>query len=327
MTFTISPGIRERTPAFIALAGPSGSGKTRSALELATGLAGDGKILVADTEGRRALHYADLYKFDHVPWLPPFTPEANAELIDLAERGGYRVLIIDSESDEWEGEGGLLEIKDATHDEFMARTKARHKHRVINRMRRSTIHIVFCLRAEERVRIDKVFDERKQREVTAVVPLGWQPICEKRFLYEVQSSFLFDPARPGYPNPIKLYDIHAKFFPLDRPITRDAGAALAAWCAGGALPVEVAPPQPVDGNTAREIVKRIRREIKDAASLDQLNLTGIFAASAQEDEALILSQNKGSAVWQDLLNRDAIRRSELAPLPDDSVERLAGEAA
>lgn len=242
--FDIKPAVRENTPAFIALAGPSGSGKTRSALELAVGLAGpSGRILLADSEGRRALHYADLYKFDHVEWHPPFTPESIASLIDLAEGRGYTVLIVDSASDEFEGEGGLQEIAAATKDEFWARTKARHKHALVNRMRRSKIHLIFCLRAEERVRIEKVYDERKGREVTAVTPLGWQPICEKRFLYEVQSSFLFHPATdenpdaPGRPIPIKLYDIHAQFFPADQKITRAAGAELAKWCAGGVAPV------------------------------------------------------------------------------------------
>ena len=226
--FQITRAVRVNTPAFIALAGPSGSGKTRSALELATGLAGpSGKILIADTEGNRALHYADLYTFDHVEWQPPFTPERNAALIDLAESRGYSVLVIDSESDEWEGEGGLQEIRESTKDEFWARTKARHKHALINRIRRSKVHIVFCLRAEERVRISKV-DGR-----TMVEPLGWQPICEKRFMHEVQSSFIFDPANPGVPIPVKLYDIHAQFFPKGQKVSRSAGEALAQWCSGG----------------------------------------------------------------------------------------------
>lgn len=254
--FEIKPAVRENTAAFIALAGPSGSGKTRSALELATGLAGpNGRILVADTEGKRSLHYADMYDFDRVGWQPPFTPERNAALIDLAEERGYAVLVIDSQSDEYEGEGGLQEIRDATKDEFWAKTKARHKAKLINRMRRAKVHIIFCLRAEERVRISKVYNERRGREEAVVEPLGWQPICEKRFLYEVQSSFLFDPARPGLPQPIKLYDIHARFFPADKPVSRAAGEGLAKWCAGG---IEAAPEQPTIEDRARQAAEKGR---------------------------------------------------------------------
>ncbi|HEX3884784.1 MAG TPA: hypothetical protein VHW66_19175 [Stellaceae bacterium] len=252
--FQIARAVRVNTPAFVALSGPSGSGKTRSGLELATGLAGGGKILVADTEGNRALHYADLYKFDHVEWRPPFTPERNAELIDLAEQRGYAVLVIDSESDEYEGEGGLQEIRTATNDEFWAKTKARHKHALINRMRRAKVHIIFCLRAEERVRISKV-DGRP-----VVEPLGWMPLCEKRFMYEVQSSFMFSPEKPGVPRPIKLYDIHAKFFPEGRLVSRQAGEALAQWCAGGA-PAPIYAPTVED--RARAAAERGKTSLQD----------------------------------------------------------------
>jgi hypothetical protein len=274
--FEIKSAVRVNTPAFIALAGPSGSGKTRSALELATGLAGDGKILLADTEGNRGLHYADLYKFDHVEFTPPYTPERCAELIELAEARGYAVLIVDSGSDEYEGNGGLQEIRDTTKDEFWAKTKARHKHALINRIRRSRIHSIWCLRCEERVKISKVNGQ------TVVETLGWQPICEKRFLYEMQSSFRFDPERPGVPVPIKLYDIHAKFFANGAMVNRDAGRQLAAWAAGGAIPavepsdfLKIAQAKAGEGTDAfREWWKTLSKWNRDFLRDDLANLQG-----------------------------------------------------
>ena len=274
--FEIKSAVRVNTPAFVALAGPPGSGKTRSALELATGLAGDGKILLADTEGNRSLHYADLYKFDHVEFRPPYTPERCAELIDLAENRGYAVLIIDSGSDEYEGQGGLQEIRDTTKDEFWAKTKARHKHALINRIRRSRIHSIWCLRCEERVKISKVNGQ------TVVETLGWQPICEKRFLYEMQSSFRFDPERPGVPVPIKLYDIHAKFFANGAMVNRDAGRQLAAWAAGGAIPavepsdfLKIAQAKAGEGTDAfREWWKTLSKWNRDFLRDDLANLQG-----------------------------------------------------
>jgi hypothetical protein len=274
--FEIKSAVRVNTPAFVALAGPSGSGKTRSALELATGLAGDGKILLADTEGNRSLHYADLYKFDHIEFRPPYTPERCAELIDLAENRGYAVLIIDSGSDEYEGQGGLQEIRDTTKDEFWAKTKARHKHALINRIRRSRIHSIWCLRCEERVKISKVNGQ------TVVETLGWQPICEKRFLYEMQSSFRFDPERPGVPVPIKLYDIHAKFFANGAMVNRDAGRQLAAWAAGGAIPavepsdfLKIAQAKAGEGTDAfREWWKTLSKWNRDLLRDDLANLQG-----------------------------------------------------
>ena len=236
--------------------------------------------------GQSRLHYADLYSFDHVEFTPPYTPERCAELIDLAEKK-ERGLIVDSGSDEYEGEGGLQEIRDQTGDEFWAKTKARHKHALINRIRRARIHVIFCLRCEERVKISKVNGR------TVVETLGWQPICEKRFLYEMQSSFRFDPERPGVPVPIKLYDIHARFFPESEMVTRDAGRRLAAWAAGGAMPmpsseeliISTATAAAKEGRAAfrtfwRGLSKAQRDQIDDAA-LDRLSLI----ANKVEDNA------------------------------------------
>jgi hypothetical protein len=85
------------------------------------------------------------------------------------------------------------------------------------------------LRAEERVRLEK--DEKGK---TVVVPVGWVPICEKRFMYDMTASFLLDPAHPGIPQPIKLQEQHRKFFPAGQLVTRESGRQLALWAAGGA---------------------------------------------------------------------------------------------
>jgi len=314
------PAVRERTPVFIALAGPSGSGKTRSALELATGLAGPGRIAVADSEGRRALHYRDMYEFDHLSWQPPYTPKATAGLIDAAEKGGYAVLIVDSASDEYEGQGGLLEMHEGAgkSDEFWAKTKAQHKHWLVNRIRRAAIHTIWCLRAEERVKISEVGGR------ASVEHLGWQPICEKRFLYEMQSSFIFDVERPGVPRPIKLYDIHAQFFPRDKPITREAGAALATWAAGGALPsagarqgaVEGGPRSPVAGDTTYPPVGA-----QDA--LDRDSLVAEAWAAARQGMAVL------EAYWSDLkraerrlIGADLLPHLKDAASEADEVDKL-----
>lgn len=95
-----------------ALCGTSGSGKTYSALLLARGLAGDGgKIAVIDTERGSASLYSDVTDFDVAELAPPFNPRRYRELIAEAARG-YDVLVIDSLSHAWTGEGGVLEMHD-----------------------------------------------------------------------------------------------------------------------------------------------------------------------------------------------------------------------
>jgi hypothetical protein len=123
-----------------------------------------------------------------------------------------------------------------------ARPKAEHK-LVTRWLRQSRCHVVFCMRAEEKVKLEKIV--KNNREQTVVVPIGWVPIAEKNVMYEMTVSFMLTPDRPGFPNPIKLQEQHRALFPLDRPITRATGVELAKWCAGGK-------PAPVNGRAKQK---------------------------------------------------------------------------
>jgi len=112
MTFTFAPARREQVGLLIALAGASGSGKTFSALRLARGMSPEGKIAFIDTEARRGLHYADRFQFLHADMRPPFRPERFIEGIRAAEAAGAEVVIIDSASHEYDGEGGIMDWAD-----------------------------------------------------------------------------------------------------------------------------------------------------------------------------------------------------------------------
>ena len=95
----------------MALSGPAGAGKTYTALTLATTLAGGGSIALIDTEHGSASKYADLFEFDTL-CLETFHPQRYIDAIHEAEAAGYAVLVIDSLSHAWSGQGGLLEEKD-----------------------------------------------------------------------------------------------------------------------------------------------------------------------------------------------------------------------
>ena len=66
------PAQKQQLKARVAITGPSGSGKTYTALEWARVLAGDGTVLLVDTERRSSLLYADRFTFDALPWDPPY---------------------------------------------------------------------------------------------------------------------------------------------------------------------------------------------------------------------------------------------------------------
>lgn len=85
---------------------------TWTALEWATVLADGGRVAVIDTENDSASYYADRFAFDVLPWDPPYDPRTLAEAIREAAAEGYAVVVIDSLSHYWEGEGGTLDIVD-----------------------------------------------------------------------------------------------------------------------------------------------------------------------------------------------------------------------
>ena len=93
---------KEKVWAKVMMAGPSGSGKTYSALRVATGLAEacGSRVAAIDTEAGRIRYYAEEFDFDDIQ-LESFTPESYIEMIQAAVDAGYKVLLIDSISHEW----------------------------------------------------------------------------------------------------------------------------------------------------------------------------------------------------------------------------------
>lgn len=241
--FDFRPAVRENVSLLIALAGASGSGKTYSALRLAKGLAPTGKIAFIDTEARRGLHYADQFEFMHADMRPPFRPSNFIEGIRAAERAGAEVVIIDSFSHEYDGEGGIMDWADELAEKGVKSPgnwkdpKLAHK-KMMNALLQCRASLIFCLRADEKIEITK------ENGRTQVRPLGWMPICEKRFMFEMTASFTLTPDKPGMPQfnlPHKLQRQHRGMFQEGQPISEDSGLALAEWARGGEA---IQPPAP-----------------------------------------------------------------------------------
>ena len=103
---------KKRVKLKMAVQGPSGSGKTWGALALAKNLWPNGRVCVIDTENESASLYADSFEFDTITLTPPFTTARYVEAIDVVVKAGYHVLIIDSITPQWDGEGGILRRKE-----------------------------------------------------------------------------------------------------------------------------------------------------------------------------------------------------------------------
>jgi len=298
MTFTLRPAVRQHIGLLFGVAGASGSGKTFSALTLARGIAnGTGRMAVIDTEAGRALHYAPkpgekadgvrTFDFLHLDFPPPFTPERYIEAIKAAEEAGATVIVIDSMSHEWSGEGGCSDIQmaeaermargDASRIESMTapawkKPKLRHQ-RMMARLIQCRTHLIFCLRAQEKV---KIVQGPKGREI---VPQGFMPICEKSFMFELSGSMTLHPETPGMPRydlPRKLNDDLQAIFSEGRRIDAEAGKRLRIWAETGAD--RPAADRAAEG--ARELVERIQDAADPAALAAVLNADGVPAKRA-----------------------------------------------
>jgi KaiC/GvpD/RAD55 family RecA-like ATPase len=185
----------QRRKAFlkIAITGPSGSGKTYSALLVALGLAGnDGKVAVIDTENASADLYADLGEYDTLTLSAPFTVAKYLTGINAAVDAGYDVLVIDSLTHEWEGQGGLLAQKETmdrkggnSFTNFQTITKQHNE--FIAAMLQSDIHIVATMRSKVQYAL-----ESDDKGKTSVAKKGMAPVQREGMDYEFTTVFDLD---------------------------------------------------------------------------------------------------------------------------------------
>lgn len=267
MSISFRPAVRSNVGLLIGLAGASGSGKTYTAMRLARGIAGDAPFAVIDTEAGRATHYADAFRFDHADLAPPFRPERYAEAIVAADKAGYPVIVLDSMSHVWAGDGGVLDWQEEELDRMAGqdygkreackmaawiKPKTAHKH-MVAKLLQVRAHLILCFRAEPKVEMVKVNGKWTIQPKQSPTGLdGWLPICEKNLPYELTASFLLTADAPGVPKPIKLQEQHKALFPTDRAITEESGRRIAEWARGGAQPAATSKDTPASAATQEQ---------------------------------------------------------------------------
>lgn len=256
--FVAKEAKRERVPVLVGLMGPSGSGKTFSALRLATGIqaVAGGDVYVIDTEARRALHYAEHFKFKHVQFDAPFGSLDYLSALQQCVKAGAGVVVVDSMSHEHEGPGGMLDLHEQELDRLAGDDWAKRermkmlawqkpkaaRRQLINGLLQLNANFVFCFRAKETVKPMKINGK------TEIVPQGFMPIAGPEFIFEMTTCCLLMPAAKGVPTwlsenvgerqMIKSAAQFAKIFEAQKPLDETIGRALAEW-ARGSVPARV----------------------------------------------------------------------------------------
>lgn len=293
MSFTLRPAVRENVPLLIGLAGGTGSGKTYSAMRLAKGLAGSQRFAVIDTESGRAKAYADDFAFDQGELIAPFTPDSYAKAIlavDAMKK--YPVIVVDSTSHEYAGDGGVLDMQEEELDRMAGSDHAKREackmaswvkpkmaHKAfMTKLLQIRSHLILCFRAEPKTEMKKEGGKWVVQPKQGLTGLdGWFPTCEKNMPYELTDYFLLMADRPGVPHPIKLMEKHKILFPADRAITEVAGEKLAEWARGGSV-------APVATLLAIDECRDLMIAMETAETITQLKQYAERAAMAPDSE-------------------------------------------
>jgi hypothetical protein len=261
-TFEASEGVRRQVPLLMGIMAPSGGGKTYSALRVATGMQEvfGGDIYGIDTENNRMLHYADRFKFKHVPFRAPFGSLDYLEALKWCSGKGARIIITDSMTHEHVGEGGYLETAEAVvnriaGDDYAKREKAKFagwakagplRTKMIEGIKQLDGNFIFCWRAKEKTKPMRINGKME------VVEMGLMPIAGEEWVYEMAVNCALPARAEGVPSwrsdhvgeklMMKLPVQFKEIFAAEQPLSEDIGRQLAEWAKGG----NPAPVQPDD---------------------------------------------------------------------------------
>lgn len=167
---------RRKAKLRLGITGPAGSGKTYGALLIAKGLGG--KTVLIDTENGSGDLYAALFDYDVGRIQAPYDVRKYFQAIYDAEQAGYDIIIIDSLSHAWSGEGGLLDVQGKIADSsrsgnsFAAWRKVTPLHnKLIDMILNSKCHIIATMRSKT-----EYIQAENERGKTEIRKVGLAPV-------------------------------------------------------------------------------------------------------------------------------------------------------
>lgn len=265
MSITFKKAVKKQAKLRLAIQGAAGSGKTYSSLILATALGK--KIAVIDTEHGSASLYSDKFNFDVLEIKAPYTPEKYVDAMRAAEAEGYEVIVLDSISHEWNGEGGCLDIvSNIGGNSFTAWKQVTPRHdKFIGAILASNAHIVATMRSKT-----EYIMSQGEGSKSKVEKKGMAPIQRDQVDYEFTT--VFDLNQNHYANTTK--DRTGIFVGKDFPITAETGKALLDWLNSG-VSLETVKVEEENSTRAQFSVLYSTREFDSVKFLEYFNVTNV----------------------------------------------------
>ncbi len=244
----------------MALQGPSGSGKTMSAILIAQGLTNNNltKVALIDSENGSGSLYAHLGGYNVLNLETPHSPERYIEAIEVCEKAGMEVIIIDSISHCWDFlidyHASLQGNSFTNWNKITPRQKA-----FVDKILQSNAHIICTMRVKQ----DYVLSEKNGKMVPEKV--GLKAIQRDEISYEF--TIVFDIDNKHYAVSSKdrtlLFEGKPQFV-----ITAHTGKKILDWCSS-TITKEELKQKVVECNTLQELQKLYNDNINLAKQMEQ----------------------------------------------------------
>jgi len=282
---------RKQAKIKLALQGSAGSGKTYSSLLLAKGLTGGDftKIAIIDTENKSADLYAHLGSYNVVSMDTPYSPERYIEAIELCEKAGMEVIVLDSISHCWDF---LLEAhSNMPGNSFANWAKITPRQNAfINKILSSDAHVISTMRVKQ----DYVLSQKNGKMVPEKV--GLKEIQRNDVSYEFTIVFDIDTAHSA-----KATKDRTGLF-VNSPefkISPSTGKKIKDWC----------------GQTHWRRIEEIQKEIEKCTGIEGLRfIYSKYPELQDEIKPLIMERKKilETVFSQVLPNNEIIEQSKIS---------------
>lgn len=251
---------KEQIWAKILLNAPSGGGKTYSALRLATGIAKKcgSRVAAIDTENGRIRYYAEEFDFDDMQLSEPYSPEKYMTAIDEAVKAGYKVLVIDSLTHEWNFCLDLVNNMPGTNSYTKWKTVTPRHDAFKEKILQSPIYIIATVRGKD----EYVLEDSNGKKVPKKVGLGYSQRDGLEFDYTVtlnldQNTHRFSATKDNTHLFEDRYDV----------LTEEDGEAIYNWANSGDAPAKMPKAEPAPAPVPEDLPSKILKIDSLAKSL------------------------------------------------------------
>jgi hypothetical protein len=269
----------------MGITAPAGGGKTAGSLLLAFGLMKEKypnlpdekvweKIAVIDTENGSGELYVNsviantkIGEYNAITLTAPFNADKYINAIEICENNGIEVVIVDSTTHLWAGEGGLLEkqntvaTKSKSGNSYTAWREVTPDHnKFVDKMLQCNMHLIATMRSKM-----EYVQEKDEHGNSRVRKLGLKPVQREGMEYEFTVFLDIDDNHTAVASKDRTGLLDGKTFKINPQVGRD----LMNWLDSGS---DEAPVVLADNRTLADVKREVAQLVKSNPEKDYKGL-------------------------------------------------------